>query len=97
MSENPVPLGRKMTPSEIEDNRVAHIEAGAVGQNAVVCECGRIIEHFPNTEGFKDNLFTQQDCDWCKPGEVEPGVSPQIGMFISIATLFSRPFRFPGS
>jgi hypothetical protein len=90
-------LGRKMTPSEIEDNRIAAIEAGAVGQNAVVCECGRIIKHFPNTESFKDNLFTQHGCDWCKPREGEPGVNPQIGMFISMATFFSRPFHLPGS
>lgn len=56
---------RKLTPSELEDNTIARIEAGAVGQCAVVCRCGRV-EHFPNSEFVQDCLVKIQSCDWCR-------------------------------
>lgn len=63
-------MHRKMTPSELEDATIARIEAGAVGRNAVVCRCGRIIEHFPNIEHplivFRNNLIAVDSCDWCE-------------------------------
>lgn len=75
---------RKLTPTEMEDLTIARIEAGAVGQNAIICRCGRVIGHFPNGPspilGMLSNfgpfgvsisncVFTFSSCDWCEGRE----------------------------
>lgn len=67
---------RRLTPSEMEDNTVARIEAGAVGCNVVACRCGRVIGYFPDGpvdlgqtgDGAvicRSVVFVVPSCDWC--------------------------------
>lgn len=60
---------RGMTTREIEWLELRLIMAGAVGQNAKMCEGCGAVEHFPNTAIFQNCLFTFKTCGNCKATE----------------------------